>query len=255
MGKGAGRRRLQDLVAEFGGAEGCRAEQAFFAQNCVQSQLWNAAAIDTNLPLPPDTAVRRALGPAKPHLSTFRVKTFCALGARPTVLDSIFLKIGAPGEECDNTAKPGRVVHFFAKDGTLRCSYESMTGLTDDQMNMFYPTDRPGDVGAEGASRAEGAKLPDFDKLSSLVARAHSLLFPEVMLIGWDVALTRDRGWVLIEPNICARYVSMANYEVAPGNKDASSPSECEIYERFRDMREQHFDWLIRGGARKAKSN
>ena len=48
--------------------------------------------------------------------------------------------------------------------------------------------------------------MPDMAGICELCTTAHRRLLPDVPLVGWDVALTSDRGPVLLELNISCNF-------------------------------------------------
>lgn len=47
-----------------------------------------------------------------------------------------------------------------------------------------------------------GSKIQEIDKMNKLVTRAHKILLPNVPIAGWDIALTKEHGMILLEVNL-----------------------------------------------------
>ena len=78
------------------------------------------------------------------------------------------------------------------------------TGVTSHALNLVDEDQNryDGSTYAKQYGRyLEGNRLPFFDEAKELVLKAHSLLCPNAMAIGWDVIIT-DEGPFLLEANI-----------------------------------------------------
>jgi hypothetical protein len=132
--------------------------------------------------------------PPRPPLCTLRLTT---TWDRDTAECHIaYFRIGASGGSVDNVSRGGLFVEVDLRAGTL------LPGLTH---AMLHGRETPRDVGrAPGAHRdLAGATLPHFAAARALCQRAHALLAPDVLSIGWDVALCPE-GPVLVEANVFA---------------------------------------------------
>lgn len=62
------------------------------------------------------------------------------------------------------------------------------------------------DTHPDSGQRVAGLRVPDFNKLTDLVTRAHRKMAPYVPLVGWDVAVTREHGPCLLEANLSCNF-------------------------------------------------
>jgi hypothetical protein len=132
--------------------------------------------------------------PPQPPLCTLRLTTTWDRDAADCHI--AYFRIGESGGAVDNVSRGGLFVEVDLRAGTL------LSGLTH---AMLHGRETPRAVGrAPGARRdLSGATLPHFAAARALCQRAHALLAPDILSIGWDIALRRA-GPILVEANVFA---------------------------------------------------
>lgn len=120
-------------------------------------------------------------------LSTVRVLTCLDEKGRPEVISAMLRMAIGPDRIVDNAHKGGIAAPVDLATGALGEASEFGANVT---RLSRHPT---------SGARITGVRLPYWDQVGALVLNAHSSL-PDRMLVGWDVAVTRD-GAVLIEAN------------------------------------------------------
>lgn len=126
----------------------------------------------------------RALHPAS--LNTIRVTTY--LDDRGNVKIHLpFFKIGQKDSFVDNGGSGGIFALIDAGTGEV-------ISRGKDEANIVY--ERHPDTGAQ----IKGFRVPEWDSLISFAEKA-ARMFPDVRYAGWDMALSADRGWLVVEVN------------------------------------------------------
>ncbi len=132
--------------------------------------------------------------PPRPPLCTLRLTTTWDRDA--AVCHIAYFRIGESDGAVDNVSRGGLFVEVDLRSGAM------LPGLTH---AMLHGRETPREIRrAPGADRdLVGATLPHFAAARALCERAHALLAPDVLSIGWDVAL-RPEGPILVEANVFA---------------------------------------------------
>lgn len=99
-----------------------------------------------------------------------------------------FQRFGRAGSCVDNLGVGGIVVEIDPATGALGKIGRDETG----RLYREHP---------DSHVKFDGHILPEWDKAMALLHRL-ALRFPDCRCIGWDLAYTADRGWVMIEANI-----------------------------------------------------
>jgi glutathione synthase/RimK-type ligase-like ATP-grasp enzyme len=120
-------------------------------------------------------------------LPTVRIVTILDEAGAPEVVSATFRCASKPEARVDNMKAGGLISAVALEDGTLGTACFGYGGGDHD----IHP--------ATGAL-ITGRALPDWGAAKALVIRAHSQVFADYTLIGWDVALTPE-GPLLIEGN------------------------------------------------------
>lgn len=157
--------------------------------------------------------------PMRAPLCTLRVTTTWDDGR--AVAHIAYFRIGASDSAVDNVSRGGLLVEADLQTGTLR------PGLTHAMLHGREAL--RGVARAPGASRdLTGATLPHFAEARALCERAHEDLAPELLSLGWDVALC-EHGPVLVKCNVFA-----GSFEVQQFH-DSFGRTTREILRRFRE--------------------
>lgn len=107
-----------------------------------------------------------------------------------------FLKSGRKGSFVDNAANGG-VFAIVDMERGITCTEgcdESGGRYT------FHP---------DSGIRMKGFVLPDFEQAKQLCSKA-ALLTPRLQFLGWDLAHTGDRGWIIVETNTSPLFLQQA---------------------------------------------
>ena len=97
------------------------------------------------------------------------------------------MKIGCGNSIVDNAGSGGMLTTVDNKTGTVitdACNENAVTFITHPDTGFKF----------------KGFKIPRYNELIKL-AKEVALQLPEVPLIGWDFALSENKGWQLIEGN------------------------------------------------------
>lgn len=100
-----------------------------------------------------------------------------------------WLKAGLGGAVVDNAGAGGVVMAIDIETGIV------YTDASDENGHVFPAHPDTGFV-------FKGFRIPRWEELKEMVSEI-APVFPGVPFIGWDVALSEDRGWQLIEGNSC----------------------------------------------------
>jgi hypothetical protein len=125
-----------------------------------------------------------------PGLGTVRILTFL-MGDGDVVIPWAWLKMPAPGAECDDVRFGALVAAIEVETGALRPA----VGATIDRPVVHVMDTHP----VSGA-RITDTVLPYWPETRALVSRA-AKAFDMLPALGWDVAITRD-GPLFIETNV-----------------------------------------------------
>ena len=119
-------------------------------------------------------------------LNTIRIVTYKDLNNKVHI-HLPFIKIGRGDSFVDNGGAGGLLARIDAKTGII---------ITDakDELNNIYKNHPDTNV------KIKGFKIPKWDEMIKLVTDA-ALDFEETRYIGWDVALSIDKGPVIVEGN------------------------------------------------------
>lgn len=98
-----------------------------------------------------------------------------------------FMKVGRKGSFVDNGGSGGILVGIDEKTGVLNSD-----GI--DEMRNVYK------VHPDSGVAFKGYQLPEFNKMIQICIEM-SAQIPKVKYIGWDMAYTKDKQWVVIEGN------------------------------------------------------
>lgn len=156
-----------------------------------------------------------ALLPADAPLSTLRIITASSVGLRAsarkageadiTPLSCVF-RAGRAGAITDHQSilfdcdlATGRIRKGTTNAHWYRLGLDKVltTAWTSEHDQTHHP-----DCGAP----ITGATIPDMASIRALVCDAHRRLCPHVPLVGWDVAITRHHGNVLLEGNFSCNF-------------------------------------------------
>lgn len=119
-------------------------------------------------------------------INTVRVPTFLDPDGQVHV-HLPFIKIGKDGSFVDNGGSGGMFALIDAETGILIADGK-------DEMNNRYV------VHPNTGVKIKGFQIPGWDEAKEL-AKAAARDFTETRYIGWDLALSADRGWVVVEGN------------------------------------------------------
>lgn len=135
-----------------------------------------------------------AILPPDPPLCTLRLTT--TWQGDSAVCHIAYFRIGDAGAHLDNVSRGGLFVEADLETGVL------LPGLTH---AMLHGKEPPGHVlrAAGAAQDFAGRTLPQFEAAKALCRRAHAALAPDLLSVGWDVALGVE-GPVLVEANVFA---------------------------------------------------
>ncbi len=162
--------------------------------------------------------------PPDAPLSTLRVVTTLREPGRPPRVTRLAFRAGRAGHLTDNAAGGGLWAPVDPTTGRAGPALTRATFLERRDGRPVRTTVHP-DTGRPFA----GLRIPRLAEARDLAVRAHALLAPEAVSLGWDVALT-DRGPVLLEVNLWA-----ASYDDTPSD-DAFRPVCERIVERIRRL-------------------
>lgn len=126
----------------------------------------------------------KALHPSS--LNTIRVTTYMDDNGNVTI-HLPFFKIGQKGSFVDNGGSGGIFALIDAATGVV------ISDGKDEANNVYV---KHPDTGIQ----LKGFRVPEWDSLVSFAEEA-ARMFPDVRYAGWDMALSADRGWLVIEVN------------------------------------------------------
>jgi len=204
LDRGLGVRRVEDS------AELCRLEEG--ARLVIQPCLENHPEL---LPLLPP----------RPPLCTLRLTTTWNRDAADCHL--AYFRIGESDGLVDNVSRGGLFVEVDLRAGTL------LPGLTH---AMLHGLETPRDVDRAPGARRDlvGTTLPHFAAARALCERAHAQLAPDVLSIGWDVAL-RPEGPVLMEANVFAGSFEVRQLADSYGRTTREVLRRLQVHTGLRD--------------------
>lgn len=119
-------------------------------------------------------------------LNTIRVTTYLDDYGRVTI-HLPFFKIGQGGSFVDNGGSGGIFALIDADTGVIISNGK-------DENNTVY--ERHPDTGVT----LKGFRIPEWDSLKNFAEEA-ARMFPEARYAGWDMALSADSGWLVVEVN------------------------------------------------------
>ena len=120
-------------------------------------------------------------------VNTVRIYTYMKLNGEPTLVMS-FIKAGQSGAVIDNVGPGGMLAAIDVENGII------CTDAVDELGNKFPTHPDTGFV-------LKDFHIPQWEELKKMMLEV-APKFPGVSLIGWDVALSKDRGWQIIEGNV-----------------------------------------------------
>ena len=132
--------------------------------------------------------------PAGAPLCTLRLLT-TRRGAGDFTCHVGYFRIGSAGSVVDNVSRGGLLCEVDLDTGCLDA------GLTHDMLHGRAPVEPVRSIG--GAGELVGRKLPHLREAVALCRDAHARLAPDLVSIGWDIALAAA-GPVLVECNVFA---------------------------------------------------
>lgn len=104
-----------------------------------------------------------------------------------------FMKWGIGGSEIDNASQGGILAAIDEKTGIVNtCAVDK----TNHKFTVHPTTSKP----------IVGFQIPQWEELRKMVNEL-ALIMPDVRYVGWDLALTKDRGWVVIECNPWGEFI------------------------------------------------
>lgn len=130
----------------------------------------------------------------KDSVNTIRIFTFYT--KHGVVTHFAFIKTGRSGRFVDNGGAGGIFAEIDTKTGVVSSD-------ACDEMGNRYITHPDSDV------RFRGFQLPEWDSAVAICKEA-ALLTPEVKYLGWDLAYTDDKGWVVVEVNTSGAFIQQA---------------------------------------------
>lgn len=145
--------------------------------------------------------------PPNPPLCTLRLLT-TILKDKP-ICHIAYFRIGSSDSLVDNVSRGGALAEVEIESGTILHALNAEACKGKEELIKIEKID--------GAKLAlKNLKLPYFSESVELVKKAHSLIAPNILSIGWDIALTDD-GPVIVEANVFA-----GSYEVLSFNNSYS---------------------------------
>ena len=131
--------------------------------------------------------------PPDPPLSTLRILTTLDAPTLEPRLTLSFLRVGVTRKIVDNLSAGGIMLEVDPDTGTLDVGIE----------NAMAPRARVAVVSRAPGAKAPfaGTRVPGFEEAAALCHKAHRQLAPDVLCVGWDVALT-EAGPMLVEANL-----------------------------------------------------
>lgn len=124
-------------------------------------------------------------------VNSVRIYTYINTHGEPTLVMS-FIKAGQHGAIIDNVGPGGMLAAVDVDTGII------YTDAADEMGNVFSAHPDTGFV-------FKGFQIPRWEELKKMVLEI-APIFPGVRMIGWDVALSKDRGWQVIEGNVRGDY-------------------------------------------------
>ena len=118
-------------------------------------------------------------------VNTARIMTFNT--RHGIIVGPCFFRTGKAGSFVDNGGSGGIMVGLDGRTGRLNSD-----GFDE------YPTAFK--VHPDSGVRFDGFQLPEWDRCIALV-REMAGMIPRVGYVGWDMAYSRDNGWVVVEAN------------------------------------------------------
>lgn len=130
-------------------------------------------------------------------VNTARIMTFNI--RQGIIIGPCFFRAGRAGSEVDNGGSGGIMVGLDGK-----------TGVLDSDGYDEYP--RSYETHPDSGIRFKGFALPDWDTCIGIV-REMAGQVPRLGFVGWDMAYTRDAGWVIVEANGGSHIMTQLMYQ------------------------------------------
>ena len=127
----------------------------------------------------------------KDSVNTIRIFTF--LTKHGVVTPFAFLKTGRKGKFVDNGGAGGVFADIDPKTGVISSD-------ACDEMGNRYVTH------PDSGAKYRGFQLPEWESAVDICKEA-ALVTPEVKYLGWDLAYTDDKGWVVVEVNTSGGFI------------------------------------------------
>ena len=162
-----------------------------------------------------DDGIARLL-PANAPLSTLRLITASKAAAKPksaacspndVLLLSACFRAGREGATTDHSC-----IMFDVDVPSGQClkgtsnSHWYQLGLSKALQCPWYSEGHTIANHPDSGQAVAGEPLPDMARCVQLVTDAHRKLMPRVPLVGWDVAITKDHGMLLLEANLSCNF-------------------------------------------------
>lgn len=158
--------------------------------------------------------------PENPPLCTLRLLTTMLKG-KP-LCHIAYFRIGSSNTLVDNVSRGGALAEVEIKSGIILHAIDAEACKGKEELIKIEKM--------EGAKASlKNLKLPYYDESVELVKNAHSLIAPNILSIGWDIALT-DEGPVIVEANVFA-----GSYEVLSFNNSYSIGNQA-ILDRLSQL-------------------
>lgn len=122
-------------------------------------------------------------------VNSVRIVTYLKINGEPTIALIPFLRAGLGDAVADNVSSGGVMAAIDIETGIV------YTDASDKNGHVFPAHPDTGFV-------FKGFQIPQWEDLKKMVLEI-APQFPGVPLISWDAALSKDRGWQLIESNSC----------------------------------------------------
>lgn len=127
----------------------------------------------------------------KDSVNTIRIFTF--LTKHGVVTPFAFFKTGRKGRFVDNGGAGGIFADIDSKTGVVS------SDACDEMGNRFV-------THPDSGVKYRGFQLPEWESAVDICKEA-ALVIPEVKYLGWDLAYTDDKGWVVVEVNTSGAFI------------------------------------------------
>ena len=157
----------------------------------------------------------KAIHPAS--VNSVRIYIYINSHGEPTLVMSFF-KAGQHGAIIDNVGPGGMLAAVDVNTGVI------FTDAADEMGNVFSAHPDTGFV-------FKGFQIPRWEELKKIVLEI-APIFPGVRMVGWDVALSKDKGWQVIEGNARGEY---SVYQIATKTgmrKELEAAIEWDIHRK-----------------------